>query len=85
MGGGCLAGTNYARVTPNGDLTPCPYMPLSAGNIRDTSFVDLWEKSEHFQFVPLPPPEGQMRRLRIQRDLRRLPGAPLRGSRGLDG
>ena len=35
MGGGCLAGTNYARVTPEGNLTPCPYMPVTAGNLRD--------------------------------------------------
>lgn len=59
MGGGCLAGTNYARVTPNGDLTPCPYMPLSAGNIRDTSFVDLWENSEVFNSFRYPHLKGK--------------------------
>ena len=59
MGGGCLAGTNYARVTPNGDLTPCPYMPLSAGNIRDNSFVDLWEKSEIFDSFRYPHLKGK--------------------------
>ncbi|WNM58867.1 radical SAM/SPASM domain-containing protein [Candidatus Nitrospira allomarina] len=59
MGGGCLAGTNYARVTPNGDLTPCPYMPLSAGNIRQTSFVDLWENSEVFNSFRYPHLKGK--------------------------
>ena len=59
MGGGCLAGTNYARVTPNGDLTPCPYMPLSAGNIRDKSFVDLWERSEIFDSFRFPHLKGK--------------------------
>ncbi len=59
MGGGCLAGTNYARVTPNGDLTPCPYMPLSAGNIRETSFVDLWENSEVFNSFRYPHLKGK--------------------------
>src|SRR5438132_874656 len=59
MGGGCLAGTNYARVTPNGELTPCPYMPLSAGNIRDTSFVDLWEKSDVFNSFRYPQLKGK--------------------------
>ena len=59
MGGGCLAGTNYARVTPNGDLTPCPYMPLSAGNIRDASFVDLWENSEVFNSFRYPHLKGK--------------------------
>ncbi|MCA9499996.1 MAG: radical SAM protein [Nitrospirales bacterium] len=59
MGGGCLAGTNYARVTPNGDLTPCPYMPLSAGNIRNTSFVDLWDNSEVFKSFRYPHLKGK--------------------------
>ena len=59
MGGGCLAGTNYARITPNGDMTPCPYMPLSAGNIRDNSFVDLWEKSEIFDSFRYPHLKGK--------------------------
>jgi radical SAM protein with 4Fe4S-binding SPASM domain len=59
MGGGCLAGTNYARVTPNGELTPCPYMPLSAGNIRETSFTDLWEKSEVFNSFRYPHLKGK--------------------------
>src|SRR5881396_2179785 len=59
MGGGCLAGTNYARVTPNGELTPCPNMPLSAGNIRETSFVDLWEKSDIFDSFRYPQLKGK--------------------------
>jgi radical SAM protein with 4Fe4S-binding SPASM domain len=59
MGGGCLAGTNYARVTPNGELTPCPYMPLSAGNVRENSFVDLWEKSDIFNSFRYPQLKGK--------------------------
>ncbi len=59
MGGGCLAGTNYARVTPNGEVTPCPYMPLSAGNIRQNSFVDLWEKSDVFNSFRYPQLKGK--------------------------
>jgi radical SAM protein with 4Fe4S-binding SPASM domain len=59
MGGGCLAGSNYARVTPNGDLTPCPYMPLIAGNIRQQSFVDLWERSEIFRSFRYPQLKGK--------------------------
>ena len=59
MGGGCLAGTNYARVTPNGELTPCPYMPLSAGNVRTQSFVDLWERSDIFNSFRYPQLKGK--------------------------
>src|SRR2546427_2136317 len=59
MGGGCLAGTTYARVTPEGNLPPCPYMPLSAGNVREVSFVDLWERSEVFDSFREPKLKGK--------------------------
>jgi radical SAM protein with 4Fe4S-binding SPASM domain len=59
MGGGCLAGTNYARVAPNGEVTPCPYMPLSAGNIRRHSFAELWEKSDIFNSFRYPQLKGK--------------------------
>ncbi|MEK7803000.1 MAG: radical SAM protein, partial [Deltaproteobacteria bacterium] len=29
---GCIAGTGYFRITPEGDVTPCPYMPTKVGN-----------------------------------------------------
>jgi radical SAM protein with 4Fe4S-binding SPASM domain len=44
-GGGCLAGTHYARITPEGDLTPCPFIPVSVGNLRQTGFDRLWNES----------------------------------------
>ncbi len=43
--GGCMAGTEYARITPNGDVTPCPYMTVVAGNIREQSFTNIWRDS----------------------------------------
>lgn len=45
FGGGCPAGTYYCRITPMGDVTPCPYMPLSIGNLRETPFEILWKES----------------------------------------
>lgn len=45
MGGGCLAGTFYCRIAPNGDVTPCPYMTVSAGNIKKESFSSIWANS----------------------------------------
>ena len=42
---GCIAGTSYCRVTPSGFVTPCPYMPTTAGNVREQSFGDIWETS----------------------------------------
>ena len=38
----CLAGTNYCRITPEGDVTPCPYLPITVGNIREESFERIW-------------------------------------------
>jgi radical SAM protein with 4Fe4S-binding SPASM domain len=40
--GSCPAGKYYCRITPEGDVTPCPYMPVAAGNLRSSSFGDLW-------------------------------------------
>ena len=47
--GSCPAGKHYCRITPEGDVTPCPYMPVSAGNLRQTSFADLWTGAGVFQ------------------------------------
>jgi radical SAM protein with 4Fe4S-binding SPASM domain len=46
--GGCPAGTHYMGIRPNGDLTPCPYLPVFAGNLRSASLADLWNSSELF-------------------------------------
>ncbi len=43
--GGCMAGTQYCRITPGGDVTPCPYMTVSAGNVRDRSFTEIWNEA----------------------------------------
>ena len=43
--GGCMAGTSYCRIMPQGDVTPCPYMTVSAGNVREQSFREIWEAS----------------------------------------
>jgi AdoMet-dependent heme synthase len=46
--GGCPAGTHYMGIRPNGDLTPCPYLPVFAGNLRSSTLADLWTSSELF-------------------------------------
>ncbi len=40
---GCLAGRAYMRIDPEGNVTPCPYMPLAIGNIKENSLTPLWE------------------------------------------
>jgi radical SAM protein with 4Fe4S-binding SPASM domain len=46
--GSCPAGKYYCRITPEGDVTPCPYMPVSAGSLRGSSFADLWRGAAVF-------------------------------------
>jgi radical SAM protein with 4Fe4S-binding SPASM domain len=46
--GGCPAGTHYLGIRPNGDVTPCPYLPVFAGSLRRASLTELWSSSELF-------------------------------------
>ncbi len=46
--GGCPAGTHYMGIRPNGDVTPCPYLPVFAGTLRQSTLADLWTSSELF-------------------------------------
>ena len=57
--GGCLAGTRYCRVTPEGEITPCPYMEVSVGSIRDTGFAELWRDAPLFGDLRSPVLEGR--------------------------
>ncbi len=51
---GCIAGMYYCRIYPNGDVTPCPYMPIKLGNVREQSFKDIWFNSEVFKNIRNP-------------------------------
>ena len=46
--GSCPAGRAYCRIMPEGNVTPCPYMPLVAGNLRQQSFTDIWQGATIF-------------------------------------
>jgi radical SAM protein with 4Fe4S-binding SPASM domain len=35
-------------IRPNGDVTPCPYLPVFAGSLRRSTLADLWTSSELF-------------------------------------
>lgn len=43
---GCIAGTKYCRITPEGEVTPCPYLPVVAGHLREGTFGEIWCQSE---------------------------------------
>ena len=46
---GCLAGTSYCCILPNGDVHPCPYLPLKVGNVREEKFSQIWKDSPIFK------------------------------------
>jgi radical SAM protein with 4Fe4S-binding SPASM domain len=49
--GGCPAGTHYMGIRPNGEVTPCPYLPVFAGSLRTATLEDLWTASPLFADV----------------------------------
>lgn len=60
MGSGrCLAGLSYCRISPEGEVTPCPYLPLSAGNVRARTFGDIWNHAELFASLRSPSLTGK--------------------------
>ena len=45
---GCLAGQLISLIDVDGNVLPCSYFPLNAGNIREKSFKEIWEDSPLF-------------------------------------
>jgi heme b synthase len=45
---GCLAGQLISLIDVDGNVLPCSYFPLAAGNIREKSFKEIWQRSELF-------------------------------------
>ena len=42
---GCLAGSGVCFISHRGDVQPCGYLPLIAGNVKKAAFREIWEKS----------------------------------------
>jgi radical SAM protein with 4Fe4S-binding SPASM domain len=45
----CPCGTQYCRITPDGKLTPCPYLPEVAGDLQTGTFGDIWRSAPLFR------------------------------------
>ena len=43
---GCHAGKLYFSLRPDGDVYPCAFLPIKAGNIREQSLTDIWRNSK---------------------------------------
>ena len=47
----CSAGHTACYVSPYGDVYPCVQFPLPSGNVRRTSFSDIWRHSDQLNEV----------------------------------
>jgi len=46
---GCIAGQLICLIDVDGNVLPCSYFPIPAGNLREQSFRDIWENSGLFK------------------------------------
>lgn len=46
--GGCPAATNYFRIDPQGEVSPCPYIPSRGASIRTASLAQIWSRDDQF-------------------------------------
>ena len=46
---GCLAGTGVCFISHEGEVYPCGYLPVIAGDLRKQTFRDIWENSQVFR------------------------------------
>jgi len=55
----CLAGRRYLRIGPTGEVTPCPYVPNSAGSVRWRPLREIWETGADFVRLRQEMPGGK--------------------------
>jgi radical SAM protein with 4Fe4S-binding SPASM domain len=46
---GCLAGTGVAFISHQGEVYPCGYLPVLAGNLHQQSLAEIWENAPVFE------------------------------------
>ncbi len=56
---GCGAGSGFSYIRFDGEVWPCNFIPVSAGNVRRNTFPDIWDNSPLLQEF-----RGQLRRLK---------------------
>jgi radical SAM protein with 4Fe4S-binding SPASM domain len=57
--GGCLAGTRYCRVTPEGEVTACPFIETPVDSVRTAPFAEIWRDAPMFRRLRAPALEGR--------------------------
>jgi radical SAM protein with 4Fe4S-binding SPASM domain len=48
---GCLAGTGVCFISHEGEVFPCGYLPVMAGDLRKQNFREIWDDSEVFRVL----------------------------------
>jgi AdoMet-dependent heme synthase len=46
---GCLAGTGVCFISHEGEVYPCGYLPVIAGDLRKQAFAEIWDHSVVFE------------------------------------
>jgi heme b synthase len=45
---GCLGGVGFCFISHRGIVQPCGYLDLNCGDVRQSSFADIWNQSDIF-------------------------------------
>ena len=45
---GCLGGTGFCFISHRGIVQPCGFLQVNSGDVRKTSFADIWNRSDVF-------------------------------------
>jgi radical SAM protein with 4Fe4S-binding SPASM domain len=56
----CLMGRTLCSINAYGDVRPCVQVPISAGNIRERTFTDVWLKSPFLKEIRKYPDKRKM-------------------------
>lgn len=48
---GCAAGWGLVYIKPDGEVWPCPFVPVSGGNVREQPLVDIWRAAPIFTLL----------------------------------
>ena len=45
---GCLGGIGFCFISHQGIVQPCGYLDLNCGDVRQSTFSEIWNQSDHF-------------------------------------
>ena len=50
----CTSAVNKLNINPDGEVTPCVFVPLSYGNVRNQSLREIWKLMAEFDRIAKP-------------------------------